>query len=239
MVALGADLDVEATPGLVECGHEFYSSEGAAQLRDTLAGFDRGNIVIAVLGGFFKCPPAPYETAFMLHDLLTRRGVREACTITLLTPMPKPIPISDEVSSAILALCDERRIEYSHATWVDHLDPGERVARLRDGRSLPFDLFLGVPVHRAPRVVVDSGLTDDGWIAVDPATLATKFPDVYAVGDVTSAPVPRAGVIAEGEASTVADVFVAQVKGAPRRRRLPGKSFATWRWGTGPSARST
>ena len=53
--------------------------------------------MIAVLGGFFKCPPAPYETAFMLHDLLTRRGVREACTISLLTTMPKPIPISDEV----------------------------------------------------------------------------------------------------------------------------------------------
>ena len=193
--------------------------------------------MIAVLGGFFKCPPAPYETAFMLHDLLTRRGVREACTITLLTTMPKPIPISDEVSSAILALCDERGIHYSHSTWVDHLDPDKHVASLRDGRSVPFDLFLGVPVHRAPRVVVDSGLTDDGWVAVDPATLATKFPGVYAVGDVTSAPVPRAGVIAEGEASTVADVLIAQVKGAHRRLPLPGKSFAMWRWGTGQSAK--
>ena len=215
VVALGADLDVEATPGLQECGHEFYSFEGATQLRDTLARFDRGDIVIAVLGGFFKCPPAPYETAFMLHDLLTRRGVREVCTITLLTTMPKPIPISDEVSSAILALCDERDIHYSHSTWVDHLEPDKHVASLRDGRSVPFDLFLGIPVHRAPRVVVDSGLTDDGWVAVDSATLATKFPGVYAVGDVTSAPVPRAGVIAEGEASTVADVLIAQVKGGP------------------------
>ena len=86
-------------------------------------------------------------------------------------------------------------------------------------------------------MVVDSGLTDDGWVAVDPATLATKFPGVYAVGDVTSAPVPRAGVIAEGEASTVADVLIAQVKGARRRLPLPGKSFATWRWGTGQSAK--
>ena len=237
VIALGADLDVDATPGLLECGHEFYSFEGAAQLRGTLAGFDRGDIVIAVLGGFFKCPPAPYETAFMLHDLLTRRGVREACTISLLTTMPKPIPISDEVSSAILALCDERGIRYSHSTWVDHLDPDKHEASLRDGRSVPFDLFLGVPVHRAPRVVVGSGLTDDGWVAVDPATLATKFPGVYAVGDVTSAPVPRAGVIAEGEASTVADVLIAEVKGARRRLRLPGKSFATWRWGTGQSAK--
>ena len=77
VVALGADLDVGATPGLQEAGHEFYSTDGASQLTDTVAGFDGGDIVIAVLGRFFKCPPAPYETAFMLHDLLTRRGVRE------------------------------------------------------------------------------------------------------------------------------------------------------------------
>ncbi|MGH8995445.1 MAG: NAD(P)/FAD-dependent oxidoreductase [Acidimicrobiales bacterium] len=223
VIALGADLDVAATPGLAECGHEFYSPDGAAALTDTLAGFERGNIVIAVLGGFFKCPPAPYETAFMLHDLLTRRGVRDSCTITLVTPMPKPIPVSDEVSDAILALCDERGILHSHATWVERLDPTEKVAHLRDGGRLPFDLFLGVPVHRAPPVVVDSGLTDNGWIAVDPATFATKFADVYAVGDVTSAPVPRAGIIAEGEASTVADVLVARIKGGPAPAPFAGE----------------
>jgi sulfide:quinone oxidoreductase len=84
-------------------------------------------------------------------------------------------------------------------------------------------LFLAVPVHRAPPVVIDSGLTVDGWVAVDPATLATKFPDVYAVGDVTNAPVPRAGVIAEGEASTVADVIIAQVKGGPQPPPFAGE----------------
>ncbi|HAM00684.1 MAG TPA: flavoprotein reductase [Acidimicrobiaceae bacterium] len=215
VIALGADLDVDATPGLAACGSEFYSPEGAAALSEVIAGFTSGDIVIAVLGGFFKCPPAPYETAFRLHDHLTRRKVRDSCTITLITPMPKPIPISDEVSKAILGLCEQKGIVTRHSTWVDHLDHQKRVLHLRDGGTAAFDLLLAVPVHCAPRVVVDSGLTDDGWIAVDPATLATKFPGVYAVGDVTSAPVPRAGVIAEGEASTVADVLVAQRRGAP------------------------
>jgi sulfide:quinone oxidoreductase len=222
VVALGADLDVQATAGLAACGGEFYSPEGASALTEVLAGFTNGNIVIAVFGGFFKCPPAPYETAFMLHDQLTRRQVRDSCTITLVTTMPKPIPISDEVSNAILGLCEQRGIVTRHATWVEHLDDAKRVLHLRDGGTLAFDLLLGVPVHRAPQVVVDSGLTDDGWIAVDPATLATKFPGVYAVGDVTSAPVPRAGVIAEGEASTVADVLVAEVRGDPAPPPYPG-----------------
>ena len=225
VVALGADLAPGATPGLEECGHEFYSPEGATRVRDVLAAFAGGNVVIAVLGGFFKCPPAPYETAFMLHDYLSRRGVRDATTIHLVTPMPKPIPISDETSDALIGLLDERDIRHSHASWVTQLDPAAKVAYLKDGRQMPFDLFLAVPVHRAPPVVVDSGLTEDGWIPVDPATFATKFPDVYAVGDVTSAPVPRAGVIAEGEASTVADVLIAHIAGGPPPAPYPGEGI--------------
>jgi sulfide:quinone oxidoreductase len=223
VVALGADLAPGATPGLDDCGHEFYSPDGAARVRDLLPVFPGGNVVIAVLGGFFKCPPAPYETAVMLHDYLVRRGVRDATTIHLVTPMPKPIPISDETSDALTGLLDERGIRHSHACWIDRLDPAIKVAHLKDGRELPFDLFLAVPVHRAPPVVVQSGLTEDGWIPVDPATFATRFPDVYAVGDVTSAPVPRAGVIAEGEASTVADVLIARITGGRPPAPYPGE----------------
>jgi sulfide:quinone oxidoreductase len=99
------------------------------------------------------------------------------------------------------------------SSLITHLDPDAKVAHLKDGRELSYDLFLAIPIHKAPDVVVQSGLTDDGWIAVDPATFATKFPDVYAVGDVTNAPVPRAGVFAEGEAGTVADRIIASLTG--------------------------
>ena len=142
VVALGADLDPGATPGLDECGYEFYSPDGAARLRDLLPAFAGGNVVIAVLGGFFKCPPAPYETAVLLHEHLSGRGVRDATTIHLITPMPKPIPISDETSDALIGLLDERGIGHSHACWITRLDPAAKVAHLTDGRELPFDLFL-------------------------------------------------------------------------------------------------
>ena len=223
VVALGADLDPGATPGLEECGHEFYSPQGAARVRDLLPAFAGGNVIIGVLGRLFKCPPAPYETAVLLHEYLSRRGVAEASTIHLVTPMPKPIPISDETSAALIGLLDERGIRHSHACGISRLDPAAKVAHLDDGRELPFDLFLAVPVHRAPPVVVQSGLTQDGWVPVDPSTFATRFPDVYAVGDVTSAPVPRAGVIAEGEASSLADALIARIAGGPPTATYQGE----------------
>ena len=119
-------------------------------MRDILPRFEAGAIVIAVLGGFFKCPPAPYETAFMLHDFLSRRGVRQHTTIHLVTPLPKPIPISDEVSRAIVSMLDDRAIGHSHRALVTRLDTDKHVAHLRDGGELPCDLLLGIPVHRAP-----------------------------------------------------------------------------------------
>ncbi|MEX2290563.1 MAG: FAD-dependent oxidoreductase [Mycobacteriales bacterium] len=214
VVALGADLDVAATPGLAEGGHEFYSPEGAERVREVLPSFRFGVAVIGVLGPLFKCPPAPNEAAFMLHDYLVEQGVRDDVTIHLVNPLPIPIPISTETSAAIVDMLEERGIQHWPSCRVVRLDPERRVAHLEDGRELPYDLFLGVPVHRAPAVVVDSGLTEDGWIPVDPATFATRFPGIYAVGDVTSAPVPRAGTIAEGEARTLADVLISEVRGS-------------------------
>jgi sulfide:quinone oxidoreductase len=212
VVALGADLDPAATPGLEEGGYEFYTPAGAERVREVLAGFPGGDIVISVLGGFFKCPPAPNETALMLDGYLRARGLRDASTIHLLSPLPMPIPISRETSGEIVAALEERGIEYWPESIVTHLDAGQRVAHLADGRTVAYDLFLAVPIHRAPPVVEKSGLTVDGWVPVDPITFQTQFSDVYAVGDVTSAPVPRAGVIAEGEAGTVADVLISRLR---------------------------
>jgi sulfide:quinone oxidoreductase len=213
VVALGADLDPAATPGLVEEGTEYYSMEGAERVARMLPSFEGGDVVIAVLGPFFKCPAAPFETALMLDDYLSRRDRRERSTIKVVSPMPAPIPVSKEASDGILAALADRDIDWWPQSLVTSLDRATTTALLADGRSTRYDLFLGVPVHRAPQVVLDAGMTTDGWIAVDPRTFATSYPGVYAVGDVTSAPVPRVGVIAEGEARTVAQVLLHQILG--------------------------
>ncbi len=237
VVALGADLDPAATPGLQAGGYEFYSPEGADRARDAIMAFDEGTAVIGILGPFFKCPPAPFETAFLLDHLLRERGVRDDTTIQVFSPLPSPIPISPDSSAAILERCATQRIEFFPKSMVSSLDPAAKTATVADGREVPFDLFLGIPRHKAPDVVVAAGLTDDGWIAVDPATFATRFPDVYAVGDVTSAPVPRAGVFAEGEARTVADVLLERLGGGAPAQPYQGTASCYLEIGDGRVAR--
>jgi NADH dehydrogenase FAD-containing subunit len=92
------------------------------------------------------------------------------------------------------------------------LDPERKVAVLSEGPAMPYDLFLGVPAHRVPAVVEESGMTVDGWIPVNPLTLETAFPDVYAVGDVTSVGTPKAGVFSEGQAAVVAPQIASKMR---------------------------
>jgi sulfide:quinone oxidoreductase len=212
VVGLGADLHPSATPGLVEVGHEFYTIPGAFGLREVLSSFSGGDVVVGVTSTPFKCPPAPSETALLLHDFLTERGIRARSSISLVMPFGAPIPPSPAASEALFAAFAERGITWVPDRLVSGLDPDRKVARCNDGTEVPFDLFLGVPVHKAPSVVEESGMTVDGWIPVDPRTLETAFPDVYAVGDVTSVGTPKAGVFSEGQASVVAAQIASRLR---------------------------
>ena len=234
VVALGADLDVGATPGLLECGHEFYTVAGAFELRDVLDRFEGGRVVVGVTSTPFKCPPAPSETALLMHDHLERRGLRGRSEIALVMPLGAPIPPSPAASAALLEAFAERDIAWHPERLVRSLEPG--VAITGDGDEMPFDLFLGVPKHRPPQVVLDSGLCVDGWVPVDPLTLETSYPGVYAVGDVTSVGTPKAGVFAERQAAVVADEIVAQVRGG-RAEPYDGRGICYLEFGAGEVAK--
>lgn len=222
VLALGADYDFDATPGFTEGGVEYYSVAGAERMREALVDFESGTIVIGILGHPFKCPPAPFEAALLLHDHFLERGVRNAVEIRTVGPMAAPVPITKELSRAILDLLNKRGIDYVPNQQIVELDRDENAVRLADGGSISYDLFVGVPVHRAPDVVVSSGLAVDGWVPVERRNLATRFPDVYAVGDITALPMAKAGVFAEAAARVVADDIAARLRGAELQRAYEG-----------------
>jgi sulfide:quinone oxidoreductase len=225
VIALGADLDPQATPGLIGGGHEYYTVPGAFAAREVIEHFDGGQVVIGVLSTPFKCPPAPSETALLIHENLVQRGLRERSQIALVMDFGRPIPPSPSASAALLEAFAQRDIAWHPSREVCELNPERKVARLRDGGELPYDLFLAVPLHRAPAVVVEAGLTQDGWIPVDMRTFETRFSNVFAVGDVAAVGTPRAGVFAEGHAAIAAQHVAARIRGTTSDAQYGGRGI--------------
>lgn len=207
VIALGADLAHDATPGFRESGaHEFYSMAGAVRLKPVLEAFDGGTLLLGILGAPYKCPPAPYEVACQIHDLFTRRGIRGKVTMKIAIPGARPVP-SPGVSDALEKLMRDRNIEILAGTAITSIDAAQRRAIAAAG-PIPYDLFVGVPVHVAPGAVRNSKLVEKGFLEASPTTLETRFPGVYAIGDVAKIPagenpVPKAGAFAEDAARTV------------------------------------
>ena len=224
VIALGADYDMDATPGLAEGANEFYSVAGANILRDVLPAFSGGRVVVGVCGAPFKCPPAPSECALMLHDYFLARGIREDCDLKLVMPLRNSgAALARHLARPARCVRRARHRVRREAGASSSIDPARKVAVLDDDSELPFDLFLGVPKHRAPDVVIASGMTENGYVPVESRTLATRYPGVYALGDCATRGRPeggrlrgarRAGVVAES-----ADRGAAGAAGARGLRR--------------------
>jgi sulfide:quinone oxidoreductase len=237
VVALGADYDFAATPGFQDGGLEYYTLGGAERLRDTLEDFESGTALIGILGHPFKCPPAPFEGAFLLHDRFVERGIRDAVEIRVIGPQSAPVPVTKEVSQNFLDALAERGIQYVPNAHIVEVDARAKEARLEGGETASYDLFIGVPVHRVPDVVARSGLAPDGWVAVNPDNLTTPFPNVYALGDLAALPGAKAGVFAENAARVVAENIVARLHGSEPQHRYEHNGTCYIEFGDGKVAK--
>ena len=230
VVALGAELAPEAIPGLAEAGHNFYTLAGAQSFNRARRDLREGHLAVLVRGTPFKCPAAPYEAAMLLEADARKRGVHPAVTVGLYTPEPGPMPVAGpEVSAKVRQLVESTGVRVHTEHLVTEVDPSARLIRFKNGATAPFDLLAYVPPHRAPTVVRAAGLAgESGWVPVDRETLETKFPSVYAIGDVTGIPLvsgrplPKAGVFAHGEAVVVAKNITCAITGAGAPRSFEG-----------------
>lgn len=221
VIALGAELAPETIPGLTQAGHNLYSQAGAQTLSAARAKFQRGRLVLLVATVPFKCPAAPYEAAMLLEDDCRRRGVRADVSVEVYTPEPGPMATAGpEVSKQLRQMVESKGIGYHPEHAVTQVDADKRLIHFANGATAGFDLLAYVPLHRAPQVVKDAGLTGpSGWVSVDRSTLATNLPGVYAIGDITGIPLaigkplPKAGVLAHGQAETVARNIAADIRG--------------------------
>jgi sulfide:quinone oxidoreductase len=188
-----------------------------------------------VLGQPFKCPPAPFEGAFLLDEHFTLQGIRESVEMTVTFPMQRPVPVTGAVAQMFRDGLAERGIAERPGQLVTSIDPARNEARLATGETLPYDLFVGIPVHRAPDPLASSGLAVDGWVPVDQSNLRTQYPGVYAIGDVCTGPrtVPKAGIFAEAAAHVVADDIAAAITGGEPPGPYSGSGICYAEFGDG------
>jgi sulfide:quinone oxidoreductase len=221
IVSLGVDLVPETIPGLAEAGHNFYTLAGAESLQCALTDFNGGRIVVLTATPAYKCPAAPYEAAMLLLDHCRRRGIGERTQIDLYAAEPGPMGVTGpEVSAQVRRMVEDQGITYHPEHQVTAVDASAKTITFANGVTATFDLLAYVPPHRAPQVIRDAGLVDEsGWVPVDRHTLHTRFPEVYAIGDVTGIPLemgrplPKAGVFAERQAKAVAQNIVHNITG--------------------------
>lgn len=231
IIALGAELVPETVPGLAQAGHNLYSLAGAEAIRDARLALTQGRLAVLVSAMPFKCPAAPYEAAMLLEWDYRRRGLRDQVQIDLYSPEPGPMPVAgSEASAQVRAMVEQKGIGYHPQEKVASVDPEARRIHFESGTSADFDLLAYVPPHRAPEAVRAAGLCgDSGWVKVDRATLATPFPGVYAIGDVTGIPLaigkplPKAGVLAHGQAEVVAHNLAAEITGKGTTKSFQGE----------------
>lgn len=231
IVALGAELAPETIPGLAQAGHNFYSLAGAVALRDALATFSGGRLVVLTAAPVYKCPAAPYEAAMLLEYHSRKRKIRAATQIDLYAAEPGPMGVAGpEVSRAVRQMVESKDIAYHPEHQITEADSAGRRLRFANGAEATYDLLACVPPHRAPRVVRESGLAaESGWIATDRQTMATRWEQVYALGDVVSIPLalgkplPKAGVFTHAEALVVARSIARAITGKGKAAAFDGE----------------
>ena len=243
VVALGAERRPDALPGFAEAALNLYEAAGAQEIRGALAGFEGGRIVVLISRTPFSCPAAPYEAAFLIDDVLRKRGVRERAEIAVYTPENLPMPVAGPViGAALVGMLEERGIEFRGEHIAMKIDHASRKV-LFEIDETSYDLLIGVPPHAAPQAARDSNLVDaSGWIPVDQGTLETRHPGVFAIGDATAIRLPngmflpKAGVFADGQAHVVAEKIAAASGGEDGVPRFNGYGFCYIEVGGGMAA---
>jgi sulfide:quinone oxidoreductase len=231
VIALGAELNPNAMPGLADAGHNFYTLAGAETFRDALARLRSGRVVVLTAAPAYKCPAAPYEAAMLIEAYCRKRGIRAAVQIDVYAAEPAPMGVAGPtVSGAVKQLLAAKGIPYHPEHQITAVDAAAKRLTFANGAMANFDLLAYVPPHRPPRVVQESGLvSESGWVSVDRYTFETRVPHVYAIGDVVAIPLklgkplPKAGVFAHGEAEIVARNIAHAITGTGTTARFDGQ----------------
>lgn len=232
VISLGANLSLEEIPGLFN-SHYFYDLEPAERLHSVLKNFKGGKIALVVARTPYKCPAAPYEAGLLLDWYFAQKKIRNKVDIKMFTPEPQPMPTSGPVvGEKIKQFLQERNVGFNPNYKLTKVDDSNHKLFFENGETAEYNLLISIPVHKAPEVVKEANLlSETGWISVDKYTLKTGYPNVYAIGDVTSiklpngAFLPKAAIFALNQAEVVANQIASEILSGKKPARFDGKGY--------------
>jgi len=241
IIALGAEYSISSPKGFARYAKNLYTESGCAEIRDVLRSLKGGTITVLVCGLLFKCPPAPYEASMIIDEVLRRKGIRGKVKLQIVTPESHPLGIlGPEAGKMVTGFLEDREIVYHPSQNVKEIKEKSVVT---EGGEIQHDSVFAIPKHVAPSVLKDSGLIDEtGWVPVNSTTLATRSPNVYAVGDCAGtripqgALLPRAGILAEEQGKVVAQNIIQEIQGMEKSARFEGQGVCYMEVGDGKAA---
>lgn len=233
VIATGSVPDYDMNPGLKEENHDFHTSaQKSSEVYQRLSRIKSGRIVVGVAGLPYKCPPSPNESAFMLDDYFSKRGLRKDVDITLVTPYLRAYP-AEAISEVITPLYEERKIELITGFNLDFVDSAKKELISLEGDSVKYDELMLVPPHTTVETVRKSDFVDeDGWIKTDKHDLHIgDFDYAFSIGDNTNIPISKAGVEAHLEGITVAENISSELSGTSERYSFTGRTHCSMETG--------
>jgi sulfide:quinone oxidoreductase len=228
VIASGTTPRPDQTPGMLgEQWHrsifDFYTLDGATALREALAGFSGGRLVVHIVDMPIKCPVAPLEFAFLADAYFRERGMRDRVELVYATPLPgaftKPM-----ASARLGSMLTERKIAVEPDFLVERVDAGRKALVSYDERAIDFDLLVTVPLNMGADFVARSGLGNElNYVPVDKHTLLSKaYPDIFALGDASDIPTSKAGSVAHFSVEVFTDNFLEYAAGRPMTGSFDG-----------------
>ena len=228
ILATGSRIMPETTPGLTGEGwqrtaFEFYTLDGARALREALARFQGGRVVVNVAEMPIKCPVAPLELTFLADAFFTRAGFRDRVELVYATQLEGAFtkPVCSRLLGDMLV---RRGIDVVGDFVASEVDGAHRQLKAYDGRVLDYDLLISIPAHAGAEVIGTSGLGDpSAWIPTDRHTLEVKgVPHTYALGDATDLPASKAGAVAHFQSEVLTENLLAAIDDRPPTASFDG-----------------
>ncbi|TAK54608.1 MAG: NAD(P)/FAD-dependent oxidoreductase, partial [Bacteroidetes bacterium] len=241
IIALGAEAAYNQVPGLAMATPTFYTLEGADHIASKIRNMTSGKIAILIGGTPHKSPVTPYESALLLDYYYKNLG-RKNIQIEIYTPESAPLSlIGKGIDEPILELLKKRGISFFPNHKIANILGGKNEIQFDNGSTITPDQFMVIPPSQPPSIISNNTelLAPNGWIAVDPKTLRTRFPKIFAIGDVTSISLPnglvlpKTGSSATKQGDVVANILAFELEGAGKIKQFDGNNYSFLEAGNG------